>query len=576
MNNIESHLKKFIVDTSARPYTPRDHAVWRFILRQLKSFLKTNAHPFYAEGLNKTGITIDEIPKIESISQRLTEFGWTAQPVSGFIPPAIFMEMQASNILPIASDMRSLDQVLYTPAPDVVHEAAGHAPMLAHTEYANYLKNYAQVAKKAILSFEDLEIYKTIRELSDLKSQSHVDPHTVSALETKLAQISKNLSHLSEATLLSRMNWWTAEYGLIGTLDDPKIYGAGLLSSLGESKWCLSDKVKKVPLTIDCIKYSYDITEPQPQLFVTPDFKHLSVVLDELSQQMAYRTGGSSGLTKAVQSKTVCTVELQSGLQISGQVAEFLVDENQQISFFKTTGPSQLSIHSTELPGHSSQYHAHGYSSPIGALKSFPGQCPSTLTTDQWASMSIDLNKNSKIKLEFVSGAVVQGILKSALQKNGKTLLLTLDQATAKLGDKILFQPDWGTFDLALGLSVPSVFGGPGDRKAFGQVDDFKVTQIPETKYSEFDYQLFGFYQTLRDLRAHKKTPYDLETCLRFAMQEAPEEWLLFIEILEFSKAQGFNHIEKMCLDHLHSISKNETIKSCIQDGIALSNTIYV
>lgn len=576
MNNIESHLKKFIVDTSARPYTPRDHAVWRFILRQLKSFLKTNAHPFYVEGLGKTGITIDEIPKIESISQRLTEFGWTAQPVSGFIPPAIFMEMQASNILPIASDMRSLDQVLYTPAPDVVHEAAGHAPMLAHAEYAAYLKNYAQVAKKAILSHEDLEIYKTIRELSDLKSQSHLDPQTVSNLETKLAQISQNLSHLSEATLLSRMNWWTAEYGLIGTLDHPKIYGAGLLSSLGESKWCLSDKVKKVPLTIDCIKHSYDITEPQPQLFVTPDFKHLSVVLDELSQQMAYRTGGTSGLSKAVQSKTVCTIELQSGLQISGQVVEFLTDANQQISFFKTTGPSQLSINSTELSGHSAQYHTHGYSSPIGALKSFPGQCPSTLSAEQWSSMNIDLNKNSKIQLEFVSGAVVQGILKSALQKNGKTLLLTLEQATAQLGDKILFQPDWGTFDLALGLNVPSVFGGPADRKAFGQVDDFKVTQIPETKYSEFDYQLFGFYQTLRDLRAHKKTPYDLETCLRFAMQEAPEEWLLFIEILEFSKAQGFSHIEKVCLEHLHSISKNETIKSCIQDGIALSNTIYV
>jgi len=576
MNNIESHLKKFIVDTSTRPYTPRDHAVWRFILRQLKSFLTTNAHPFYVEGLKKTGITIDEIPKVESISQRLTEFGWTAQPVSGFIPPAIFMEMQASNILPIASDMRSLDQVLYTPAPDVVHEAAGHAPMLAHAEYATYLKNYAQVAKKAILSSEDLEIYKTIRELSDLKSQSRVDPQMITNLEKKLTQISQNLSHLSEATLLSRMNWWTAEYGLIGSLEHPKIYGAGLLSSLGESKLCLSDKVKKVPLTIDCIRYSYDITEPQPQLFVTPDFKHLSVVLEELSRQMAYRTGGALGLSKAVQSKTVCTVELNSGLQISGQVVEFLSDSDSRISFFKTTGPSQLSFNSSELVGHSSEYHGHGYSSPIGALKSFPGECPSTLSAEQWAVLNFDLNKNSKIQLEYASGAVVQGILKSALRKNGKTILLTLDQATAQLNDKILFQPDWGTFDLALGLSVTSVFGGPADRKAFGQVDDFKVSQIPQAQYSELDFQLFGFYQTLRDLRAHKKTPYDLETCLRFAMQEAPEEWLLFIEILEFSKAQGFTHIEKMCFEHLNSISKNESIKSCIQDGITLSHTMHI
>ncbi|MFN9068964.1 MAG: phenylalanine 4-monooxygenase, partial [Bdellovibrionales bacterium] len=98
--NLDDHLKKYIVDSEIRPYTYRDHAVWRFILRQLKSFLKSKAHPFYVEGLEKTGISVDEIPSIPAISEKLRSFGWSARPVSGFIPPAVFMEMQAAHILP--------------------------------------------------------------------------------------------------------------------------------------------------------------------------------------------------------------------------------------------------------------------------------------------------------------------------------------------------------------------------------------------------------------------------------------------------------------------------------------------
>ena len=78
------------------------------------------------------------------------------------------------------------------------------------------------------------------------------------------------------------MNWWTVEYGLIGDIKCPQIYGAGLLSSVSESQNCLSKEVKKIPFSLDCINTSYDITEPQPQLFVTPNFEKLSEVLDEI------------------------------------------------------------------------------------------------------------------------------------------------------------------------------------------------------------------------------------------------------------------------------------------------------
>ena len=117
---------------------------------------------------------------------------------------------------------------------------------------------------------------------------------------------------------IRNLHWWTVEYGLIGTLDNPKIYGAGLLSSIGESAWCMTDEVKKIPYSIAASEQSFDITKPQPQLFVTPDFAYLSEVLEEFANTMALRTGGLEGINKAINSKSLATIELSTGLQISG------------------------------------------------------------------------------------------------------------------------------------------------------------------------------------------------------------------------------------------------------------------
>ena len=117
------------------------------------------------------------------------------------------MELQSLSVLPIASDMRSIDHLLYTPAPDIVHEAAGHAPILIEPEYASYLKEYAQVAKKAIISKEDLDLYEAIRELSDIKENPQSTPEQITQAEQKLQTTIKSTTHVSEATELSRMNW---------------------------------------------------------------------------------------------------------------------------------------------------------------------------------------------------------------------------------------------------------------------------------------------------------------------------------------------------------------------------------
>lgn len=115
-----------------------------------------------------------------------------------------------------------MDHLEYTPAPDIVYEAAGHAPILIQPEFADYLRQYAQVAKKAIISSEDLALYEAIRDLSDIKENPISTKAQIEAAQNHLDKISSSMSHVSEAGELGRMNWWTAEYGLIGDIKNPK------------------------------------------------------------------------------------------------------------------------------------------------------------------------------------------------------------------------------------------------------------------------------------------------------------------------------------------------------------------
>ena len=124
------HLLQFAVDQRYDDYTSVDHAVWRFIMRQNMFFLKEYAHKVYFQGLLNTGISFDRIPRIQEMNDILAKIGWGAVAVDGFIPPAAFMEFQAYKVLVIACDMRQIHHIEYTPAPDIVHEAAGHAPII--------------------------------------------------------------------------------------------------------------------------------------------------------------------------------------------------------------------------------------------------------------------------------------------------------------------------------------------------------------------------------------------------------------------------------------------------------------
>lgn len=299
-------------------YTAIDHAVWRFVLLQAHARLKASAHPAYVDGLGQTGISVERIPSIAEMDEHLAPFGWGAVCVDGFIPPRAFQELQSLSILPIAADMRTAEHLVYTPAPDIIHEAAGHAPILPDSIYAAYLRRIGAAGARAFTLPEDAAIDRAIHALSVVMELPSATPEQVARAQRALQDARASLPRVSEAARLSRLYWWTAEYGLVGTPRDYKLYGAGLLSSLWESFACHDPKVGKAPLTASAGEIDYDVTRPQPQLFVARSFEALHDVLDAVVRELPSVQGGEVALAEALASAEVATISLEGGVELHG------------------------------------------------------------------------------------------------------------------------------------------------------------------------------------------------------------------------------------------------------------------
>ena len=568
---IPKHLKQYIVKQNYENYSYIDQACWRFIMKISTNFFTKNADKVYIEGLKKTGITLNQIPKIKSIDKKLSEFGWRAVCVRGFIPPNIFMEFQSLKILPIAADMRNHKHITYTPSPDIVHEAAGHAPIIANKDYAQYLIDYGEIAVKSIMSSEDLDIYYAIRELSDIKENINATDTDISQAEKKLKKAIKSISYTSESAMLARMNWWTVEYGLIGNLKNPKIYGAGLLSSVAESENCLKEKVKKIAFNIDCINHSYDITEQQPQLFVTPNYKFLSKELKKLSKNMAYRLGGLKGLTIAKKAKTLCTIEFDNLIQISGIVNNIIIDKNNQINFISLIGPSQICLHNKEIKNHGSNYHLHGYSSPVGDLEEF-NKPIHKLSDDEIKKIS--LYKNKSITLKFQNNISVHGKIKNILKDYSRILLITFTECTVKHDDDILFQPEWGNYDLICGDKITSVFGGPSDSEKFYMhinSDDEKYNQYNIKRSNDENRNLNKLFEKIDNLNKSKKNISKLYKIYQEMIKKSIDDWLLKYQFLEFTNCnRDIDWINDIYIDLKKISNRNNDLSRAIKRGLNL------
>lgn len=531
VRNLPRHLRQFIVEQHYEKYTPIDQAVWRYVMRKNYSYLKDVAYYPYIKGLQRAGLSIEYIPDLQTMNDNLAKLGWGAVTVDGFIPPAAFMEYQAYRVLVIAADIRQLNHIEYTPAPDIIHESAGHAPIIADAAYNSYLSYFGSIGAKAMFSAKDFELYEAIRQLSILKEAIDVSEVEIEAAEKHLNEVAENMGEPSEMALLGRLHWWTVEYGLIGTLEDPKIYGAGLLSSIGESASCMSDEVKKIWYTIDTVNYQYDITKTQPQLFVTESFQNLIDVLEKYADKMAFRRGGAESVQKAIDCKNPATAVYSSGLQVTGIFTEMKTNAEGALTFVKTTGPSALAFENKQLPGHDKNYHKDGFSSPVGRLS---GSTISLEDYDTAALVASNIIVGQTCTLQFDSGIKVTGQVEHIVKPGTKILLITFGNCTVTDADgAVLFQPEWGMYDMAVGEKIVSVYNGAADKDAYEEITYVSQKQTHKIQYDTEMQRLHNLYQAVRDIRETDKNHQQLPDIFSTLREAYPNDWLCGLEILE-------------------------------------------
>ena len=567
IDRLPKHLKQFIKPQNYEDYSPINQSVWRYVMRRLLKYLTKVAHSSYLAGLEKTGISVEEIPNMYGMNRILKEIGWAAVAVDGFIPPNAFMEFQAYKVLVIASDIRQLENIEYTSAPDIIHESAGHAPIIANPDYAEYLRRLGDIGSKAILSKHDMDLYEAVRKLSILKEAEGISEKEIHTVEMEIHSLQSKKVELSEMAQMRNLQWWTVEYGLIGDLNNPKIYGAGLLSSIGESISCLKSEVKKIPYTVAAAQQPFDVTKPQPQLYVASSFPHLMEVLEEFADTLSLRKGGKEGIQKLIESQMVGSIELTTGLQVSGKFSRILLDEDNKVVFYQTKGPSALAYREKELIGHGINYHKNGISSPLGKLKNIElaieDMGPNDLKTYHF-------HDGEWLSFEFESGIKVEGLNITGIRNaKGKLILIRLKDCTITYKEEFLFLPKHGIYDMIISKDIVSAFAGAADSNSFPNLYAESSTKTIKKITSKSTVSLEKYYGSLRKYRnQNTNDPEFLEDLFKKIIVQYPAEWLLLLEIMEAANKSSLiqsihDYLEKLIVLY-------PKLNSLISDGIKM------
>ncbi|MEO7037544.1 MAG: aromatic amino acid hydroxylase [Polyangiaceae bacterium] len=517
---VPHNLRRYVVEQDYAQYTEVDQAVWRFVLLQTYQRLQHTAHPAYREGLAQTGISVERIPRVADMSACLERFGWRAVCVDGFIPPRAFQEFQAASILPIAADIRSKDHLVYTPAPDIIHEAAGHAPILPDARYAAYLRAIGEVGKKAFSSPEDARVYAAIFDLSEVKETRGVRPEAVTAAEQRLERALAALTFTSEASRLSRLYWWTAEYGLVGTPSDYRLYGAGLLSSLWESHACHDTAVRKLPLSAACVEQGYDITRTQPQLFVARDFEHLFDVLAEVEGSLAHRAGGDRALAAALRSEEIATLHFRDDRFVTGQLSAVSGTAAQGVLSFA----GRVGLGAQGRLQHVFEANPHGYRVPVGPLAGgleFAAQLRET---------------GRRVTLRFTSGVELKGELAlSSRAPDGRVVsarFLDYQLGSAQAG----FSERGAEYLLLVAPELLTAHAGATDADFFPPAETSHARVPKPRSRSEREQALLALYErSIAAFRAQLgSAAVNAFRVVHHELQLAfPDEWLLRWNLLE-------------------------------------------
>jgi phenylalanine-4-hydroxylase len=235
----------FTIAQPVHRYTETDHAIWRKLYDRQASMLQGRVCDEFLQGLTTLGMERDRVPEFDQLNEMLMRAtGWQVVAVPGLVPDEVFFDHLANRRFPASWWMRKPEQLDYLQEPDCFHDVFGHVPLLINPIFADYMEAYGKGGLKA--------------------------------------------ARLGALDMLARLYWYTVEFGLIRTPKGLRIFGAGILSSQGESIYSLDSaspnrigfdlrRIMRTRYRIDTFQKTYFVIDSFEQLFdaTRPDFTAL-------------------------------------------------------------------------------------------------------------------------------------------------------------------------------------------------------------------------------------------------------------------------------------------------------------
>ncbi|MEE9293837.1 MAG: phenylalanine 4-monooxygenase, partial [Phycisphaerae bacterium] len=230
-------------------YTDEDHQVWRTLCRRQLESLRDKACGQFYDGLQKINLDMTHVPRLDDINREISPItGWSARAVPGYLDTRYFFESLQKKIFPTTVSLRPQQSLHYIEEPDIFHDVFGHVALQADPVYGDLLRTLGGV-------------------------------HSVTKTDQDLMEI-------------TRLFWFTVEFGLIAESGKTRILGAGLLSSVGEAVHCLSDRVQRKRFRLaEVVAQPFRIDVYQDILFVAESMEQLIEAARALLDQITERNG---------------------------------------------------------------------------------------------------------------------------------------------------------------------------------------------------------------------------------------------------------------------------------------------
>jgi phenylalanine-4-hydroxylase len=220
------------------------------------------------------------------------------------------------------------------------------------------------------------------------------------------------------------------------------------------------------------------------------------------------------------------------------------------------------------LIGHGISHHADGFGSPVGKLRGINLPIEDMSPRDLKA---YGIYEGETMRLEFESGVIVKGrAITGTRDLRGKILIITLDECTVTYKDQVLFQPEWGIYDMAIGKELISAYAGPADALSFENLGKVSETKTHKIRYSEKELALYDLYTKVRHHRENDSiTSEDILRIFNRLKAEFNRDWLLPLELYEIAVMKEFD-IQDDLLLYLEALKKHEAFEKLIENGLEI------